>query len=235
MLLTRETKDDPDDARSGSGARPGRVTTRMTRPRWSDARIWAAAGLLAVAAILGSLMMGREGGTVLVMQAPRDLAAGAPVAGLEAIAVPAGIAGPYLTPADADQALASGIVLRWPLAAGELVPTGALAGGATAASRLVSVPVDPLHAPAGLSAGDIVDVWVTDRDESGLASSPTDPELVLGSVRVTAVVTEGVGFAGGWGVELAVPQEQVERVVAASRTGVLDLVTVPASSQAVLP
>lgn len=235
MLLTRETKDDPGGARTGGGAGRGRVTTRMTRPRWSDARIWAAALLLAVAAILGSLLLGREGGTVLVMQASRALAAGAPVAGLEAIAVPVGISGPYLTSADAEQALASGAVLRWPLTAGELVPAGALAGGAAAASRLVSVPVDPLHAPAGLGAGDIVDVWVTDRDDAGLASGPASPELVLGGVRVTAVVTDGVGFAGGWGVELAVPEEQVERVVAASRTGVLDLVTVPADSQEVLP
>lgn len=235
MLLTRETKNGTEGTRTRTGGSRGRATVRMTRPRWSDARVWAAAGLLAVAAILGGLLMGREGGTVLVMQAPRDLAAGAPVVDLGVIAVPSGLAGPYLTPDGAQEALASGAVLRWPLTAGELVPAGALAGGATEASRLVSVPVDPLHAPAGLEVGDVVDVWVTDRGEAGLASGPSTPELVLGAVRVTAVVTDGVGFAGGWGVELAVPQAQVERVVAASRTGVLDLVTVPAGSQAVLP
>lgn len=235
MLLTRETKNSPDGTRTAAGGSRGRATARMTRPRWSDARIWAAAGLLAVAAILGGLLMGREGGTVLVMQAPRDLAAGSPVAGLEAIAVPSGLAGSYLTPSGAQDALSSGSVLRWPLAEGELVPSGALTGGATEASRLVSVPVDPLHAPAGLDVGDVVDVWVTDRDEAGLASGPSAPELVLGAVHVTAVVTDGVGFAGGWGVELAVPEPQVGRVVAASRTGVLDLVTVPSGSQTVLP
>lgn len=205
-----------------------RVTTRQSRARLSDVRIWAAAALVLVAALIAGSLLGREGDTTLVMSASRDLAAGAPVADLQPVAVPRHLADRYL----GAQESATG-VLRWPVVAGELVPRAALTDVGQRPTRLVSVPVDPLHTPAGLAAGDVVDVWVTPRSDAGIPGSETSPTRVLGEVLVTSVVTEGVGFAGGWGVELAVPEDEVEQVVAAGRSGVLDLVTVPPASQQV--
>ena len=117
----------------------------------------------------------------------------------------------------------------------------------TLTCRLIDRPIRPLFPEGFLHETQIIGLVLsaeTERDPAPLAMVGAGAALgisnipfheVLGAVRVTAVVTDGVGFAGGWGVELAVPEAQVERMVAASRTGVLDLVTVPAGSQAVLP
>lgn len=230
MLTRRSPKASPAPAREDVGSGPSRAAARQTRPRWSDARIWAAAGLLAVAAVLGGAVAGRGGDAVQVLAASRDLSAGSSAADLEPVAVPAAIADRYLS---ADAAVTG--VLRWPIMAGELVPASALMDSVGESTRLVSIPVDPLHAPGGLGAGDLVDVWMTPRADTGAALGGQPPTLVLADAVVTSVVTDGTGFAGGWGVELAVPESAVERMVSAGRSGVLDLVTVPAMSQAVLP
>jgi len=191
-------------------------------------RVWAAAGLLMGAAVLGAVLLGRDGDAVLVLQATRPLSAGTEPVGLEAVSVPASVAAAYLVPGESIAGR-----LRWPVAEGELVPRAAVVTSPEDPTRLVSVPVDPLHAPAGLAVGDVVDVWVTRTDVGGAVASGSLPRLVLGEVTVTAVATEGVGFAGGWGVELAVPEQRVASVVEAGRTGVVDLVTVPPASQQV--
>lgn len=230
-MLTRRTTNAPTaTTRDAAGLAPHRSAQRQSRPRWSDARIWAAAGLLAVAALLGGVVVGRGGDTVQVLAASGDLSAGASVLDLVPVAVPSTIADRYLA-ADADVAG----VLRWPVMAGELVPASALMDSVVEPTRLVSIPVDPLHAPADLGAGDLVDVWVTPRPDVGAVGAGESPALVLTDVVVTSVVTDGAGFAGGWGVELAVPESAVERMVSAGRGGVLDLVTVPPMSQSVLP
>lgn len=202
---------------------------RQSAARWSDARLWGAVGLIGVATVLGALLLGRGGDTVLVLRADRDLAAGSPPAAVSAVPVPRSIADGYV-PADG---VAAG-VLQWPVAAGDLLPRAALGPTTPARVRGVTIPVDPLHAPADLTAGDLVDVWATPVSRGGLATAGdgpegTAPQLVLSRVPVTAVSTEGVGFGGGWGVELAVPEADVARAVAAGRASVIDLVTVPAT------
>lgn len=218
--------------RGGEGAAdriPERPAVRQVSARWSDARLWAAVALVTVATVLGAMLLGRGGDTVLVLRADRDLATGAEVASVSPVAVPRALAGGYLSA----QEQAEG-VLRWPVAAGDLVPRAALGSPTSEPVRGVTIPVDPLHAPADLAAGDLVDVWATPTslgggvsvDASGGQGAPT---LVLERVPVTAVSTEGVGFGGGWGVELAVPEADVARAVAAGRGAVIDLVTVPAT------
>lgn len=216
------------DTAPDTGAREmgvGRPTVRQQPARWSDVRLWAAMVLVVVATVLGAALLGRGGDTVLVLRADRDLAAGAPVSAVSTIAVPRGLADGYV-PAGADL---DG-VLQWPVAAGDLVPRAALTTGGDEPVRGVTIPVDPLHAPADLAAGDLVDVWATPTSAGGMVGtddSAPAPALVLRRVPVTAVSTEGVGFGGGWGVELAVPEEDVARAVAAGRAAVIDLVTVP--------
>lgn len=214
------------DAAAGGA---GRVLARQGRARLTDVRIWAAAALLVAAAVVGAALLGRDGDTRLVMQASRSLSAGAVPSDLAAVPVPRSMADAYVAAGEEVTGL-----LRWPVAAGELVPRAAIAAPSAAPTRLVSVPVDPLHAPAKLAVGDVVDVWVTATDVGGSVATDTAPALVLGDVVVTAISTDGVGFAGGWGVELAIPQEHVAGVVEAGRTGVVDLVTVPPASQRVI-
>lgn len=96
------------------------------------------------------------------------------------------------------------------------------------ATRRVTVAVDPLHAPADLQPGDLVDVWSTPRDPVGVSSLPAP---VLSGVAVASVSPDGMGLGGEIGVALDVPVGDVPATVAALRSGVLDLIAVPVSSQ----
>lgn len=208
---------------------PRRATERQMAARVSDARLWAAASLVLVATVLGALLLGRGGDTVLVLRADRDMAPGAPMGAVSTVAIPRSLASGYVSAGDDAEG-----VLAWPVTAGDLVPRAALIIDAAEPVRGVTIPVDPLHAPADLAAGDLVDVWATPTTVGGVVAPDAgggtgSPTLVLQRVPVTAVSTDGVGFGGGWGVELAVPEADVARAVAAGRAAVIDLVTVPAT------
>ena len=90
---------------------------------------------------------------------------------------------------------------------------------------MVTVPVDPLHAPTNLAPGDRVDVWATPSD--GAQTASVSPVLALGSVLVVAAGGEDVGLGGEIAVVLEVPADQVHIVVAAVRAGSIDLAAVP--------
>jgi hypothetical protein len=121
--------------------------------------------------------------------------------------------------------------LRWPIGSGELIPRGALDDGAGPAIRRVTVPVDPLHAPAALQPGDVVDVWSMPRPDTAVdPARGLEPALVLPAAVVASVAEDALGLGGEVGVVLEVPLDVVPSVVAATRTGVVDLVAVPATS-----
>lgn len=201
------------------------AAARQQRAGLADVRLWAAIILLAGSAALGAWALRSDGATVTVWRAVRDLSVGARPVDVEAVEVDAGLAtAGYLGPGDD----LSG-VLRWPVAAGELLPRGAVAGGHDVPTRRVTVPVDPLHAPVGLQAGDLVDAWATPRSDAGPSVGAS--ALVLGDVAVAAVSADGLGLGGELAVVLEVPVADVPTVVAAARGGLLDLVAVPASSQ----
>lgn len=213
--------------RVGAPESPGRPTSRQARARWSDLRIWAGVGLLAVAAVGGAAVLGRQSDEVLVLQASRDLAVGATVQDTVLVSVPQALADEYLSGSQE-----VGGVLRWPIEAGELIPVSAVAGITDESLRGVTVAVEPGHAPATLLPGDLVDVWVSDSSTMGAVSAP---RLVLPAARVRVVTDDAGGFGGARGVELAVPESQVDDLVAAVRGGSIDLVTVPAASQQARP
>lgn len=200
------------------------AAVRQRRARIGDLRLWAGVALLTASAGAGFVWVGGGEDTVTVWRATRDLGAGAAAADLEAVQVPPAVAAAgYLGPADDLTGR-----LRWPVAAGELLPGGALARSADADTRQVTVPVDPLHAPVGLVAGDVVDAWVSPRTD---AATAVDADLVLGGATVAAVSAEAAGLGGELAIVLEVPAAEVASVVAASRGGVLDLVAVPPGSQ----
>jgi hypothetical protein len=218
---------------SGSGSSVSTVPTarRLQRARIGDLRLWAGLALLVVSMAIGATLLSAGDDTVTVWRASRDLSAGSAPVDLEPVAVSRSVAGDRYVGSDVD---AVG-VLRWPVQAGELLPRAALTQPAAAATREVTIPVDPMHAPAGLQAGDIVDMWSTARDAAS-ADTQVDaaPILVLPAVRVIALAGSDVGISGELGVVLEVRAEDVPAVVAASRAGVTDLVAVPLVSQQVL-
>ncbi len=158
-------------------------------------------------------------------RATRDLAPGSPPSALEPVTVSRDVAGDgYARPGDAIDGR-----LRWPIVTGGLLPLAALDAGARVDTRRVTVPVDPLHAPVTLQAGDIVDVWSMPRPDSGEAGGRA-PALVLPAAMVTSVAADSIGITGEIAVVLEVPADVVASVVAATRSGVVDLVAVPATS-----
>ena len=162
--------------------------------------------------------------TVTLWRASSELAVGSSLNDLEAVVVALnGAQAPYvqgLTPPN-------GIVGR-PIGAGEFIPVEAISALPPEDSRIVTVSVDPLHVPIGLNAGDQVDVWSSSQDTQSL----TPPILVLSGLTVRHVASDVVGTGGEIGVVLLVPVAQVPDLVQAIRTGVIDLVKIPAQSQA---
>jgi hypothetical protein len=194
--------------------------------RWSDLRLWLGISLLIASMFVGARVMASGEETVTLWRASSELALGSPLTGVEAVVVALnGAQEPYfrgLIPP-------SGIVVR-PIGTGEFIPSAALSALPPVDSRVVTVPVDPLHVAIGLNAGDQVDVWSSSKD-AGSVGSILPPMLVLTGLTVRAVASDVVGTGGEIGVVLLVPVTQVPDLVQAIRTGVIDLVKVPLESQ----
>lgn len=190
---------------------------RLRSARVRDLRLWLGLTLIVVAMVIGARVLSGGRDTVVVWQATRDLATGAAPVDLRPREIDRAIAGSTYVLADSP---AAG-VLRWPVSAGQLLPRAALGSSDDADLRAVPVPVDPRHLPVPLDAGDRVDVWTTDTQER------TEPRLVATGLLVADVGEDPSGIASEITVMLSVPVEQVQGVVAASRSGSVDLVSVP--------
>ena len=203
--------------------------SRPSPPRWRDRRLLVGVLLLVGCVVAGSRVVAAADQRVPVWSVRHDLAAGSVVAADDlAVRLVAADAGLELYLAAAGEGPAGRRLLR-PVAAGELLPVGALAAGPIAARRLVTVPVEPLHAPVGLSRGERVELWVTPRDADGAGADTPLPELVLPSAVVADVADDpdALGSATERAVVLDVAAADAARVVAASRRGAVDLVRVP--------
>lgn len=194
---------------------------RLPRARVADVRLWLGVALVIGSVVAGARLLAPDDSGVPVLRAQRDLPAGSVPTDLAVAVVPREIAGAYLSAGS--WAAASSGVLRWPVRAGELVPSAAMVPASTEPMRVVGVPVETAALPLGLHAGDIVDVWGTPEDGR-------PPRLVLAAARVGATPAEGAGLSGTVAVQLSVPAADVASVVAAARQGWVDLVVVPAES-----
>jgi|1186.fasta_scaffold121275_2 Flp pilus assembly protein CpaB len=223
------------DGHTESARRPAPLISppaaRVGRPRWRDARLLGGVLLVLASVVLGSRVLAAADDTTSVWAVSRDLAAGTSLRAddVERRDVRLGTAASTYLSARGDAPV--GYVVSRPLHSGELLPASAVTPGGTAVQqRLVTVPVDRLHRPAGLRRGAQVDVYVTPTKSE---AAPATTSLVLASVPVDDVVSDGgrLGPAGdAVGVVLRVPPGQVEALVAATRSGVLDLVQVPVSA-----
>lgn len=197
---------------------------RAGRPWWRDGRVIGGILIVVISAIVGARLMASGDDTVPVWQVDRDVAAGTVLSAddVTAVSVPASAAAAYApaTGLPADR-------LTRDLQAGELVP--AAVDALVPDVRWVTVPVEPLHAPTDLLAGERVDVWATSSDD---LAAPTPPRLVLPGALVSSVATEAMGFGGEYGVVLEVAPDAAGELLDAVRTGAIDLVRVPVSDSA---
>lgn len=195
-------------------------------PRWGDTRLWIGLLLLVVSMFAGAKLLSQESEAVTVWQVGRDLSVGAEAIDLKPITVALGQAQEDYFSVDEIPAGR----LRFPVESGELLPRSAMTGSQQEPSRVITVGVDPFHAPVDVAPGDRVDVWSTPSTSTYLPDSPAsnrspDPQLALESVLVERVESDSLG--GRKAVVLRVTPENVGDLVRASRSGTIDLIKVP--------
>ena len=196
----------------------------LARVRWRDGRLWLGVALIIVSMVVGSRVLSHSDERITVWRATHDLSVGSAPTGLEPVAVILGDATAGYARATIDPA---GVLVR-PVAAGDLLPASALGSPESSAVRIVTMPVEPLHAPVGLLPGDRVDIWAT-PDES---SAPGVSRLVEEAAVVAAIATDSMGVGGEIGVAVRIPEARADALIAAVRSGVIDLVSVPIEAQA---
>jgi Flp pilus assembly protein CpaB len=182
--------------------------------------------LVVVSMLLGAFLVARADRTVAVWSAARDLSAGR-VLSADDVRITRVQLNTVTSAYLADTPSPAGSTVTRSITAGELLPGAAVVAATPASTRLVTVPVEQFHAPAGLAGGEVVDVYVTPRAETG-RSGPAS--LVAERARVHAVELQGGRFGASSrsvGVVLALDPELVSRVVSGVRRGSIDLVRVP--------
>jgi hypothetical protein len=193
---------------------------------WQQPKFLAGAALVVVSVVVGASLIGSADQRVMVWSAARDLSPGTVLERADLVATPvqAEQVDLYIG-ADSDDLLGRSLIR--PMGGEELVPLSAIGAGRDN-TRLITVPVEPIHAPTDLAHGDLVDVYVSPRDA---ATAGGTSRMALAGVSVAEVAPDVDSATGELAVVLEVGADQAGEVVSASRSGVLDLVRVPLSSQ----
>jgi SAF domain len=212
-----------DSPRGGSTvtAPPAR---RVATPRWTDTRLLLGVVLVLASVVVGTRVVATAEQTRPVWAAARDLPAGVTVRADDVVPAQVRLDGTAAHYLDAGTPVV-GRTLQRAVVAGELLPAAAVPeDGQQQPGHLLSVAVQSGHLPPGLDRGDAVDVYVTTDDA---ASS----RRVLSSATVVDVADAGVGLrdpSADVTVVLDVPDGAVPDLVAAVRSGDVDLVGVVA-------
>jgi Flp pilus assembly protein CpaB len=211
---------------------PSPPATRQSPARWLDLRLIGGILLVVIAVVVGASVVSDAQGGQLVWAAARDLPAGTVLRADDLTTRSVRLDDAADRYIDASAAPAGHVVVR-SIGSGELVPLNAIARETSETTeRLVSVPVEPNHFPSGLARGQRVDVYVVRGALPDSFAVDGSPEVVLQDVAVADVGGGDRGFGaavGTVGVVLAVPAEDVDEVVAAVASGVIQLVLIPSS------
>lgn len=215
----------------GSPAAP-----RLRPPRWLDLRLIAGVLLVLGSVAVGARVVAAADETVPALVAARDLLPGEPLTAemvqARDVRLETGVDLYYTGEVGA------GYVVVRPIGRGELVPRGAVSATAsTDEVRYVTLPIPGLEAPAGLSAGNLVDVWVVpSRAADGAAAGDlTAATRLLDGVTVVDSSAGSGGFADAAGqvrITLAIAadeglEEVTAELLAAARAGLVYLSRLP--------
>jgi hypothetical protein len=206
---------------------------RLSSPRWFDLRFLVGIVTVVVPIVIGAHVLAAADRYASVYVAQRALVPGEHLVATDLVVGRVRFDGQGTRYVAAGRPPVGYVVTRY-VAAGELVPLGALTGSATAlgAERLVTVPVGSGHAPLDLLRGDVVDLYVTAKNPAG--DKPARPRLVIGAAPVESVSTSGaLSSSGAISLVIEVPAVSVEDVVRAIEGGTLDAVRVPGTVAAV--
>lgn len=180
-----------------------------------EPRVVAGIALMLIATVLGGLFLQGASQRVTVWQLSHAVAAGTRLTAAEVHTATAAPGAEHVY-ADVHQEVIGRVLVR-DLSAGELLPRAAL-GRDAPPLHLIAVPMERLHLVPGVRRGVRVDVWWTPRLEGG-AIGPT--RRIVDDVLVGGVTESGVG--GSAAVMLALEPAEVHDVLAATRTGSIDL------------
>lgn len=206
---------------------------RLATPSWLDTRLVLGVLLVLVSVVVGARVLSSADRSSTVWAATRDLAPGASLTAADLQPAQVRLFGSATGYLPADGAAPTGYVLARGVAAGELVPAGALVRpGDDVELRRVTVPVLPGHHPPGLARGQQVDVWVTPDRDAALAAGEQarGSRLVLSGVTVEQGPEAGGGLGGATperSVVLVLDPGDVEGLLSAMAEGRIDLVQVP--------
>lgn len=171
---------------------------RLQRPAWRDARLVVGVLLVLVSVAVGSAVVAAADDRSPVYAASRPLVPGQALEqdDLTRVDVQLGAqASGYLT---AGQGLAPGRFVLREVAAGELVPAGAVGSKDQVSVQPLTLTIDA-GAAAPLLIGSRVDVYVNpvDTGSSAVGKAFTGPELVLRGVSVSSLPRAANGLSGG--------------------------------------
>jgi hypothetical protein len=207
-------------------AAPASPPARRVGAGRRDVRLALGVVLVVASVVVGSRVLASADDRVPVWSAASALAAGTTLAADDLVPTPVSVDDLEAYAATSQDLV--GLRLSRDLGAGELVPRSALSAADAVDRRLVTVPVDPLHAPPTLARGELVDVYVSPRDGASVGDGvDVLPALVLARALVAdpgSLDTSGAGDQ--LGVVLDVAAADADRAVAAARGGEVDLVRV---------
>jgi hypothetical protein len=186
------------------------AATRSGTPGWRDPRLWVGIVLVTGSVVAGARILSTADDMTSVWAASSDLAVGQTITAddLTATRVRFDDDADEQRYLGVDDELPTSLTLTRALAAGELVPAGALGEETDDDTVSVSVAVAAEHVPTDLTRGSRVDVWVIGEDRRSRAEA----ELVLDDVLIldAPVVSESFASATSRQLVLAVPQDDEE-------------------------
>jgi len=206
------------------------AASRSSSPGWRDPRLWVGVALVTGSVVAGARILSTADDMTSVWTASSDLAVGQTLTAddLEATRVRFADSADHDRYLAVDDELPAALTLTRPLAAGELVPAGALgepAGGDTVA---VSIAVAFEHVPTDLVRGSHVDVWVIADATTGRRGARVAAELVLDDIAVldAPIVSDSFASATSRQLVLAVPDDDEESLGTLLAAGADDRVRV---------
>ncbi len=190
------------------------VASRASSPGWRDPRLWIGIALVTGSVVAGARILSGADDMTAVWSASSDLVAGQTLTAddLTATRVRFAEGADQQRYLPVDDELPDTLTLTHPLAAGELVPAGALGEEAADDTVAVSIAVSAEHVPTDLVRGSHVDVWVIDGQSAGARRSRAAAELVLADVLIldAPLVSDSFASATARQLVLAVPQDDEE-------------------------
>ncbi|NYD30730.1 hypothetical protein [Nocardioides kongjuensis] len=141
----------------------------MARPVWRDPRLWLGVLLVTGSVVLGARLMAAADDTVTVWAMTGERGAGTPVAAGDLVVQRVRFTDDATLERyfNADDPVPDDLVLVRAVGEGELLARSAVGPADEEAMLRVPLEVDPNRVPPDVTAGSVVDVWLTDGSQPG--------------------------------------------------------------------